>query len=229
MVKIIAVDDYAPALSRISRYIKNLSGYELLATAGDGYELIKLCNRQKELPDIVLLDVLMPKLDGVSTMEYMNTYFPSVKVIAVSTFEMEEVIMDMLACGAWGYVFKDQKLDKLAEAIKSVASGVPYVDPRLFFDVSRMPSLVKKRQEERDLIFKQFGLSAKEKQLVSLVVSNMDYTEIGDILNIAPKTIENSVRVLTQKMGITNGRSGLLIHSIRMGLAKMMNLRSARE
>jgi len=229
MIKIIAVDDFAPALNRIDNYVNRLPGYKLLATASDGYELIQYCTRHKELPDIVLLDVLMPQLDGVSTMEYLGTYFPSVKVITLSTFEMEDVITDMLACGAWGYMFKDKGLDKLAEALKSVASGVPYVDPRLLFDVSRRASLIQKRQEERAHIFQQLGLSAREQQLVSLIVSNMDYADIGDILNVAPRTIENSVQALTKKMGITNGRPGLLMHCIRLGLTKMMNLRSVRE
>ena len=229
MVKIIAVDDYLATLNRIASHINRLNGYEMLATANDGYELIKFCNQQKVLPDIVLLDVLMPKLDGVSTMEYLNTYFPTIKVIAVSSFEIEDVIIDMLACGAWGYVFKDKGLDILTQALESVSAGVPYVDPRLFFDISQRPLLIQKRQESREAIFQEFGLSAREKELIGLIVSNMDYTEIGDLLNVAPKTIENTISSINQKMGVTGGRPGLLMHSIRLGLTKMMNLRSARE
>ena len=229
MVKIIAVDDYLATLNRIASHIKRLNGYEMLATANDGYELIKFCNQQKVLPDIVLLDVLMPKLDGVSTMEYLNTYFPTIKVIAVSSFEIEDVIIDMLACGAWGYVFKDKGLDILTQALESVSAGIPYVDPRLFFDLSQRESLIQKRQESREAIFQEFGLSAREKELIGLIVSNMDYTEIGELLNVAPKTIENTISSINQKMGVTGGRPGLLMHSIRLGLTKMMNLRSARE
>ncbi len=223
------MDDYLPTLNRIDHHIKHLPGYKMLATANDGYELIKFCNRHKELPDIVLLDVLMPKLDGVSTMEYLNTYYPGIKVIAVSSFEIEDVIVDMLACGAWGYVFKDKGLEILTQALASVSAGMPYVDPRLSFDVSQRPSLIQKRQETRKAIFEEFGLSAREKELIGLIVSNMDYTEIGDLLNVAPKTIENTIFSINQKMGVTGGRPGLLMHSIRLGLTKMMNLRSARE
>lgn len=229
MIKVIAVDDYLTTLNRISHHIEQLNGYEMLATANDGYELIKFCNQQKVLPDIVLLDVLMPKLDGVSTMEYLNTYYPAIKVIAVSSFDIVDVIVDMLACGAWGYVFKDKGLDILTQALASVSGGVPYVDPRLSFDVSQRPSLIQKRQETRNAIFQEFGLSAREKELIGLIVSNMDYTEIGDLLNVAPKTIENSISSINQKMGVSGGRPGLLMHSIRLGLTKMMNLRSARE
>jgi len=229
MIKIIAVDDYLPTLHRIASHIKRLDGYEMLATANDGYELIKFCNQEKRLPDIVLLDVLMPKLDGVSTMEYLNTYYPDIKVIAVSSFEIEDIIVDMLACGAWGYVFKDKGLDILTQAIVSVSAGIPYVDPRLSFDVSQRPYLIQKRQESRNAIFQQFGLSAREKELIGLIVSNMDYTEIGELLNVAPKTIENTIYSINHKMGVTGGRPGLLMHSIRLGLTKMMNLRSARE
>ncbi len=229
MIKIIAVDDYLPTLNRIVNHIERLNGYQMITTANDGFELIKFCNQHKELPDIVLLDVLMPKLDGVSTMEYLNTYYPSIKVIAVSSFEIEDVIVDMLACGAWGYVFKDKGLDILTKAIVSISEGVPYVDPRLSFDVSQRESLILKRQETRKSIFQEFGLSAREQELIGLIVSNMDYTEIGELLNVAPKTIENTIYSINHKMGVSGGRPGLLMHSIRLGLTKMMNLRSARE
>lgn len=229
MVKIIAVDDYLATLNRITHHVNRLNGYQIIGTANDGYELIKFCNQKKVLPDIVLLDVLMPKLDGVSTMEYLNTYFPAIRVIAVSSFDIEDVIIDMLACGAWGYVFKDKGLDILTQAIESVAAGIPFVDPRLSFDISQRPSLIQKRQESREAIFQQFGLSAREKELIGLIVSNMDYTEIGDLLNVAPKTIENTIYAINHKMGVSGGRPGLLMHSIRLGLTKMMNLRSARE
>jgi DNA-binding NarL/FixJ family response regulator len=226
MTKIMVVDDYAPSLNRIAKHISQLERYQVMATARDGYELLKFCYQKKTLPDIVLLDVLMPKLDGVSSMEYLNNYFPAIKVIAVSSFEMDHMVTDMLASGAWGYVFKDKGLDYLAEALHSVTNGVAYVDPRFLYDISLRESLMQKRKTERDAMFKQFGLSAREKEIIGLIVSNMDYAEIGKLLSIAPKTIENAVHTLTQKMGVTNGRSGLLIHSIRFGLAKMMNLRS---
>ena len=101
MQKIIVVDDYLPSRNNIVKHVGKLGGYEIISTLTDGFELIRFCQQQKVLPDIVLLDVLMPKFDGVSTMEYMNTYFPAVKIIAVSSFELEKVITDRLSCGAW--------------------------------------------------------------------------------------------------------------------------------
>ena len=229
MIKIMVVYDYLPTLNRITNHIRHQKGYKIIATAADGFDLLKFCYKEKILPDIVLLDVLMPKLDGVTTMDYLNTYFPAIKVIGVSSFEIEQVVTDMLSSGAWGYVFKDKGLDILTEALTSVIAGRPYVDPRLSFEASQRTVLMQKRQEEKDGLYKQLGLCAREKELLGLIVSTMDYHEIGELLNIAPKTIENTIHSINQKMGVTNGRSGLLMHSIRLGLSKMMNLRSLKN
>lgn len=229
MIKFIVVDDYLPALTRITNHVSKKAGYKLLATSNDGYELIKYCKQQKVLPDIVLLDVLMPKLDGVSTMEYLHIYYPSIKVIAVSSFEMDQVVIDMLAGGAWGYVFKDKGLDILSNALDAVLTNTAFVDPRLSLDATRRASLLVQRVAERNKAYTRFGLTKKEQELISLIVSNLSYAEIGELLNTAPKTIENTVTAINNKMGITNGRPGLLIHCIRMGLTKMMNLQSVRE
>lgn len=229
MIKFMVVDDYLPTLTRIANHVSKKAGYKLLATSNDGYELIKYCKQQKVLPDIVLLDVLMPKLDGVSTMEYLHIYYPSIKVIAVSSFEMDQVVIDMLAGGAWGYVFKDKGLDILNNALDTVLTNSPFVDPRLSFDAAQRESLLVQRVTERNKAYTRFGLTKKEQELISLVVSNLSYAEIGELLNTAPKTIENTVTAINSKMGVTNGRPGLLMHCIRMGLTKMMNLRSVRE
>ncbi|MCK9404586.1 MAG: response regulator transcription factor [Chitinophagaceae bacterium] len=223
-MKIMVVDDHVPSLLKISGYINSLKGYRMLGMAHDGHELIKFCCHQKELPDIVLLDVQMQKMDGVTAMEFMGSYFPAVKIIAISSHIDERVVSDMLASGAWGYVFKDKEMSMLYEALLAVESNQPYVDRRLFFDISQRGILIKQRQAEKEWLFKQYGLSPREKEILALLVSNMDYREIGEILNIVPKTIEHTVNNLTKKFDITNGRAGLLLQSLRLGLTKMANL-----
>lgn len=227
-MKIMVVDDHVPTLLKISAYINSLQKHRIIGVAHDGHELIKFCYQQKELPDIVLLDVQMQKMDGVTTMEFMGTYFPAIKIIAVSSHAKEGIILDMLAGGAWGYVCKDNEMSALQEALLSVTSNQPYVDKRLVFDSSKRDTLIKQRQMEKKWLFQQYGLSPREKEILALLVSNMDYQEIGEILTIAPKTIEHTVNNLTKKFGITNGRSGLLLHSLRLGLTKMVNLRGGR-
>ncbi len=229
MIKIIVVDDHLPTLHRISHHIRQLKKYEILTTVPDGFDLLKFCRQQKVLPDIVLLDLLMPKMDGISTMEYMNNYFPAIKVIGVSSFESEQVVIDLLSGGAWGYVFKDKGLDMLTEALNEVLAGRPYIDPRIPFDASQRVSLMQKRREEKEVLYNQMDLSPREKELLGLIVSTMDYNEIGELLNIAPKTIENTIYSINQKMGVTNGRTGLTMHSIRLGISKMMHFRSDKN
>ena len=225
MVQIMVVDDCYSTLSRISKCITALPRYRLMGTAHDGHELIKFCYNQKELPDILLLDVHMHKMDGVTVMEFMGTYFPAIKVIAVSSYIDEPVISDMVAAGAYGYVFKDPEMSMLKEALQSVERDKPYADTRLLFDISQRDGLIKQRRAEKEWLFKQYELSRREREVLALLVSNMDYREIGEILNIVPKTIEYMVNSLTKKFGITKGRQGLILHLLRLGLAKVANLR----
>jgi DNA-binding NarL/FixJ family response regulator len=227
MIKIIAVDDSLAALTRITNHVKSLKGYELMSTANDGYGLIRFCSEQKVLPDIVLLDILMPKIDGVAAMEYMRLSFPTVKVIALSSFDTNEMISDMLACGAWGYVFKGEMHEILADALQSVSTGQPYVDERLRFDVSVRPTLMQKRNHHRESMQKQFELTSREIAIITLTASNINYPEMSAILNISPKTIENAIQTINTKMDISGGRQSLQIHCIRLGITKIMNQRAA--
>ena len=228
MIKIIVVDDYAPARTRIELYLKQLTGYHLLASVTDGFEVIKYCKKEKTLPDIIFLDMLMPILDGVSTMEYLHIYFPDIKVIGLSAHIEKEVVLTMLACGAWGYVFKDKCLDMIADALQSIKKDLPFVDPRMLIDASQRTHLIEKRAKERALGFEKLGITQKEKEIISLIVSTLNYAEIGTLLNITSKSVENAVQVLNTKLGVENGRAGLLLYSIRCGLAKMLNLESSK-
>lgn len=226
-MKIMVVDDHAPSLLKITSHIKSFKKYRLLATACGGHGLIKYCYHQKELPDIVLLDVEMHKMDGVTAMEFMGMYFPEIKVIALSAHIDNQVVCDMLAAGALGYVFKDRELTCLEEAMDLVIAGKVYVDRRLFFDTSKRQILMEQRKFEKERLYLQYNLSRREKEILALLVSNMDYGEIGGILNISPKTIEHAVNSLTKKFDITNGRTGLLLHSLRVGLTRMVSLKQA--
>lgn len=223
MKKIMIVEDSPRLLEKIAAHVNNHTTHQLLATAHDGYELIRFCYSQKILPDIVLLDVMMPKFDGVSTMEYLNAHFPQVRAIALSSHTSQRVVIDMMAAGARGYVMKDLQLSLLSEALSVVAKGGVFIDPRLLLDVSDHFALVQKRKHEREQSFASFRISEREQQVLGLIISNIDYAQIGEILHLAPKTVENIVTNLVKKMQTSNGRSGLLLQSVRLGMTKMMS------
>ncbi len=223
------VEDYAPTLKKISDFIEKLEGYEVLSTLMDGQEAILYLRNAKVLPDVVILDIQMWKMDGITTMDYIHDFFPQMKVIALSAFIHGNVVPDMLASGAYAFIWKEKGLPFLKEALGKVIRNEPFVDPRIGFDIHVREQLIAKRTLEKEALYAQYKLTNREIEIIKLIASDMDYGEIYQIIHISPKTIEKHIKKITSKMQIKGGRISLLLYALRNRLAKIANLSKDKD
>src|SRR5690606_14366667 len=153
MIRIIIAEDHQSLIDGIKLLLENQDWIEVVGQANDGYELVKQVFINK--PDIVLTDIRMPKIDGISATKQIKEICPDCKVIAFSMFEQEEVIFQMKEAGASGYLMTNASLQTLLEAIKTVAEGTEY-----------FRNLPIKTTEEKAL-----HLNPREKEILNLIAS----------------------------------------------------------
>ncbi|OIR01334.1 response regulator protein VraR [mine drainage metagenome] len=224
MIRVMIVDDYEPTVRNIVTFINQTEGYSVLTCLTDGQEMIHFFRNNKKLPDLVLLDINMWKMDGVTAMDYLHDFFPDIKVIAFSAYMENKLVADMFSGGAYAFVWKINFSSFLLEALKKIEKNLPYVDPRIGFDISLREQLIMERKKENYELYSQYKLTNREIEIIKLIASDMDYNEIYSILHITPRTIETHIKNINYKLHIKGGKAGLLLHALRNRLTKIASL-----
>ncbi len=172
----------------------------VVGVAYDGQEAIDLA--AKEQPDVVLMDVRMPRLDGVSATREICRRFPRVKVLMLTTFDDDEYVREALANGAVGYILKNIRPEELVSVIMSVHSGALLPSPSAR---ERGASAAGVRVAEVNFLLSRFpDLSRREAQVLALVAENLDNYEIADKLGIGEQTVRNYVSRIYSKLGVAD-------------------------
>lgn len=222
MPTIAIIDDTEKWIILTDSYIRNMEGYTVTVKLHNGIEFANWCYHHHNLPDIALVDVEMPKMDGVQLTDFLTEHFPSIKVIALSSYSQTETVEDMLACGAYGYASKLFNIKNLQEAIVSVANGMVYIDPLLGIKSINREQLMSERKNQKHLLDKK-GLSAKQKALIALYSTSASQDEIAEVLSVSSKTVENRVRDISKTLEVTS-RLELTLKSIRNGYIRVARI-----
>ncbi len=213
MAKIALVDDHILVRRALVDLIRGL-GHEVVLQADNGKKFIDLI-AQNQQPDIVLLDVNMPEMDGYKTAFWIREHYPDIKVIALSMYDDEQSIIGMLRCGARGYILKDAEPMQLKEAIDSVLE-------KGFYNSEMLASHLLDSLESPDT--KTYGhipvLTAKEMEFLKLACTELTYKEIAERMSVSPRTIDSYRDILFEKLNIKS-RIGLVLFAIRNGIVKI--------
>jgi len=199
-VKIILTDDHHLVRQGFRSLLSSHPGFEILAEASNGKELIQILE-QGMLPDIVLMDVEMPELNGIEACQILNTNYPKVKVLMISMLNDKDTIQDAVNAGAKAYLFKNTSIQELTEAIQQVLNGGSY------FGKEIAHALLGKSKKEDAIALAQ--LSDRELEILKLIAEGFSSTEIGSKLFISPRTVDTHRNNLIQKLKV-NGIAGLV-------------------
>jgi len=211
-IQVALVDDHRLLRNGLSNFINNTPQFEVLFEADNGIDLQEKM-RHGAVPDVVLMDINMPLMDGYDATQWLNQNHPSVKVIALSMYDSEECIIRMLRRGAKGYLLKDTEPAELIRAITETKTNGYYYTPLVARQISL---LINDRENEQK---NAMVLTERELELLQLMASEMTYKEIADKMCLSPKTVENHREKICEKLQVKT-RVGLVMYAMKNGLVK---------
>ena len=213
-IKVLLVDDHAIIREGLRSLLDKQPEMEVIADTDDGRKALDLV--QKLLPNIVIMDISMPGLNGIEATRQITAEFPDVKVIALSIHSKRRFVADMLSAGATGYILKECLFDELVQAIKAVAAGGRYLSPRITDLV--VSDYVKRLSATADSPFE--ALTTREREVLQLVAEGKSTKQIALELHVSTKTIEANRRQIMEKLDI-HSVAELTKYAVREGLTTL--------
>ncbi|MCH2490783.1 MAG: response regulator transcription factor [Flavobacteriales bacterium] len=206
------VDDHLLFAGSLEKLINTFQGFNVLFHAKNGSDLQQQLKATQTIPEIILLDINMPVMDGFETVKWLTEHHPEVKVLALSMEDDEQTILKMLRNGAKGYLLKDIHPDKLKEALEEV------IDKGYYHSDKVAATLLHSLHPSQDQ--KEITLKENEKIFLKLACSEMTYKEIAEVMNLSPKTIDGYRQDLFHKLDVKN-RVGLVIYALKNNFADL--------
>lgn len=206
--RVLVVDDHDLVREGICKLLEFYDDIEVVGEAGDGLETtIKV---RELMPDLVLLDLNMPRMDGITTISRIKDIAPEIKVLILTIHDGEEYVYEVIKAGAEGFIQKDIKPEELKETIERVMSG-----EKVF-----PPSIEDMVIETAPSTFHVEELSSREQEVLELLAQGMSNRIIAKSLYISEKTVKNHVSNILKKLSV-NDRTQAVIVSLKMGLVKL--------
>jgi DNA-binding NarL/FixJ family response regulator len=207
VIRILIVDDQVLFREGLRTLLSVQPEFEVVGEASNGEEALRLAAQSQ--PDIVLMDLRMPVLDGVTATQRLKAILPDCKVIVLTTFDDDETVFDGLRAGAVGYLLKDVSSEKLFEAIRAAERGeyfmLPSITAKVMAEFSRLSHL--KPVQTETLVE---ALSARETQILRLVATGASNKEIAENLVIAEGTVKNHLTSILGKLNVQDRMQAVL-------------------
>jgi DNA-binding NarL/FixJ family response regulator len=211
-IKIVLADDHRIFRKGLKALLSEKESIEVLAEADNGDEALKMARKYN--PGIVIMDIGMPKMDGIEAARQIRERLPDIEVIILSMHAKKAYIDQVLKAGAKGYVLKDSDEENLIAAIHTVHSGGYYLDSPI---ADQVLSDYFRGKTKRELKEQSDPLSEREKEVLRLLAEGHSNQEVADILCISRKTVENHRAHIVRKTGV-QGQVGLTKYAARIGL-----------
>ncbi len=210
-IRVLIADDHSLVREGIIAFLKNTTDIEVVAEASDGIEAIEKARTFR--PDIILMDISMPRLGGLEATIEIRKFDPSIKILVLTQYDDKEYISRFLKAGVSGYLLKKAVGSDLVTAIRAVREGETYLYPSIASKV--VDGYLSKDSMQTEDIYDT--LTDREKQVLKLVAEGYSHKEIGDMLKISPKTVIVHQTNTFEKLGFSN-RSELIKFALARGI-----------
>ena len=205
-IRVMLVDDHPMVRRGLATFLMVFDDLQLVGEAENGAEAIQRC--AEILPDVVLMDMAMPGMDGVSATRAIRQQFPMVQVLALTSFKEGDLIKNALEAGAIGYLLKDVTADELARAIRAASAGRATLSPEVVEAIVHAAG----RPPAPGL-----DLTERERAVLALMVEGLNNTQIAGRLTVSPSTIKSHVSSILTKLGVSS-RTEAVTLALRHGL-----------
>ena len=213
MIRIVVADDHQLVRQSVVSLIEKAEDMEVVGEAADGHEALNLVQRKR--PDVAMLDIAMPLLNGIETTRRIQTLSVDTRVVILSMHSEEDVVRQALRCGACGYLLKKSVVEELLIAIRSASKGEIYLSPSIAQTVLS-GFLQTESANESSTVLEQ--LSSREREILQLIVEGHTNQAAAEVLNISAKTVEKHRAVLMKKLEVHN-LPDLILVSLKHRLA----------
>jgi two-component system, NarL family, response regulator LiaR len=207
-IRVLVVDDHAVVREGLRTFLGLQDGVEVAGEAGDGEEAVRQAEALR--PDVVLMDLVMPRLDGVGAMRELRRRLPSARVIVLTSFADDERLLPAIQAGAAGYLLKNAQPQEIARAVRAAHDGQALLDPSV---AARLVEAIAQPPGEAP----REPLTAREREVLALVARGMSNKRIAVELGIAEKTVKTHVAHVLAKLGATD-RTEAAVVALRSGL-----------
>ncbi len=199
--RILLADDHQLFRMGVANLLQKEKGFDIIGQAKDGSEAVQMACEMK--PDVLVLDVHLPDIDGITAAKQILAVCPEAKILALSSDETEEYVVNMLKAGAKGYILKDTPFEELVLAIKAIANGSSYFAKEITTKILAMLENISRPSASKEPVFKS-SLTAREMEILEHIAAERTNKEIASLLFISPRTVETHRRNLIQKLKVKN-------------------------
>ena len=215
MIKILIADDQELIRQSLQIILNNEADFEVTDAVANGLEVVR--SVRKNRPDIILMDIRMPEMDGVVCTQIIKENYPDIKIIIVTTFDDDEYVFNALKHGASGYMLKGASMKELSDAIRKVYQGNAMINGDI---ASKVVKLFSKMAQSNLTIqvdeLQSNSLKENEWQIIVQVGSGLSNKEIATKLNLSEGTVRNSLSIILSKLGLRD-RTQLAIWAVQTG------------
>jgi len=213
MIKILVADDHLIIRQGLRLILETESDFELVGEASDGNEALSLCRKLK--PDIVLMDLRMPNMDGLTAIEKLRVEQPAIAVVILTTFNEDELMLRGLQAGARGYLLKDTDRSTLFDTIRAAARGVTLLKPEIMARVLAQKNVSTTGAKSNE----PTNLTERELEVLEAVARGERSKEVASHLGISERTVKAHLASIYNKLGV-DSRAAAIAVAAQMGLLK---------
>lgn len=211
-ISVAIADDHEIFRDGLKLMLDTIEGISIVGEADNGKELLNIIKKQK--PDVVITDIKMPVMDGVEAARNIKEQYPLTMIIALSMFDDEELILEMLEAGATGYLLKNADKAEVADAIRTVNANQPYYCKSTSSKLSKLIAYSKYNMQKQK---KEAEFTNREKDIIRLICQEYTNKQIGERLHLSTRTVEGYRMKILEKMDAKN-IVGVVIEAIRLGI-----------
>jgi two-component system NarL family response regulator len=209
-IRTLIVDDHALFRRGLEMVLESEPGIELVGEAGDGEEAVRVAG--ESLPDVVLMDIRMPRSSGIEACRALKDVAPSAKIVMLTISDEEEDLFDAIRAGASGYLLKDIPLDEVAGAVRAVHGGQSLINPSMAAKLlTEFAALARREEEEPPQQVPAPRLTEREIEVLRLVARGMNNRDIAKELFISENTVKNHVRNILEKLQIHSRMEAVMV------------------